>query len=116
MAVVALVAAGVTYTVTGGVGRSGSVDFPEGHPYLCRDCGELTILTRNELLDLKAEARESNDPEAQRVPCAACGSKNTHPALKCPRCGEYMSRPGSGRLVCQHCKQPFPSLFDDEDE
>jgi len=115
VAVVALVGAGVVYSVTSGVGRSGSVDFPEGHAYLCDDCGKLTILSRKELLAFKAQARESSDPEAQRVPCAACGSKNTHPAVKCPRCGEYMLRPGSGRLVCPHCKQPFPSLFDDED-
>jgi hypothetical protein len=102
--------------VTSGVVGSRNADFPEGHAYLCGDCGELTILTRSELLDLKANARESSDPEAQRVPCAACGSKGTHPAVKCPRCAEYLVRPGTGRPVCPHCKQPFPSLFDEEDE
>jgi hypothetical protein len=92
------------------------VDFPEGHPYLCRDCGELTILSRSELLALKARGQDPDAPQARGVSCAACGSKNVSVALKCPRCGEYMLRPGGGRPVCQHCKQPFPSPLEDEDE
>jgi hypothetical protein len=113
VAVAALAAAGVIYAVTGGAGSKQSQDFPEGHPYLCQDCGHLTILSDDELFELKRKAWESESLEPGRVPCAACGSKNTFPAVKCPRCGEYSPRTGADRPVCPHCKQPFPSLFDD---
>ena len=116
MAIVALVGAGAVWSLTGSAGTRRNVDFPDAHPYLCRDCGKLTILSDEELFALKTKARESSDPEDARVPCASCGSRNTDLALKCPRCGEYLVRPASGRPVCPHCKQPFPSLFDDEEE
>lgn len=114
MAIGALAAAGVIYAVTGAAGSKESEDFPEGHPYLCQDCGQLTILSNDELFELKAQARESRDLNAGRVPCSACGSRNTFPAIKCPRCGEYSMRTGARRPVCPHCKQPFPSLFGDD--
>jgi DNA-directed RNA polymerase subunit RPC12/RpoP len=116
VAVVALAGAVAVYTMTGGVRGGGSVDFPEGHAYLCRDCGALTILSDDELFAIKVEGRQSSDPQAGQVPCAACGSRNTGLAVKCPRCGEYMFRPGGGRPVCPHCKQPFPSPFDEQDK
>jgi len=107
--VVAVLAAAAIVYGTSGRGDNPDADFPEGHPYLCRDCGALTILTSRELYDLKAKARESDESDATRIPCAKCGSRNTEVAIKCPRCGEYVIRPGAGRPVCTHCKQPFPS-------
>jgi len=113
VAVGALAAAGTIYAVTGGVGSKESEDFPEGHPYIGLECKHVTILSSDELFELKAKARESQDLDPARVVCAECGSENTFPAVKCPRCGEYSVRTGSRHPVCPHCKQPFPSLFDD---
>jgi len=111
-AVVMLVAAGVLLWARG-IAGSGNPDFPDGHPFICADCGHTTILSNDELLDLKVLARESHDPDAGRVLCSECGSANMVPAIKCPNCGEYFPRP-EGRPVCPHCKKPFPSLFKDE--
>lgn len=109
IACAALVGAGVIYT---SVGRSqpsgGEADFPDGHAYICLDCGHVTLMTHAELLSFAARAREAADPDARFIPCESCGSRNTHMALKCPNCGEYFQRPGPGRPVCPHCDQPFP--------
>jgi hypothetical protein len=113
VAVGALAAAGIIYGVTGVAGSKESEDFPEGHAFICLDCKHVTILSSAELFEFKAKARESGSLEPARVVCSACGSDNTFPAVKCPRCGEYSVRTGSRHPVCPHCKQPFPSLFDD---
>jgi len=113
VAAVALVGAGAIFW-TSGAGSSTNPDFPEGHPYICADCGYVTVLSDDELFRLKREARESESLEAGRVVCAKCGSDNTQQAVKCPNCGEYFPRPGPGRPVCPHCQKPFPSLFDDD--
>ena len=105
--------AGVIYSVSGGFGGRSNPDFPEGHPYVCRECKHVTILSNDELFELKAKARESQDLDPGRVTCAECGSENTFPAVKCPRCGEYSMRTGARQPVCPHCEEPFPSLFDD---
>ena len=110
--VVALGGAGVLFW-THGAGGSDNPDFPEGHPYICADCGHVTILSDHELFDLKRKARESESLEPGRVACEECGSKNVQQAVRCPNCGQYFPRPGGGRPVCPHCKEPFPSLFDD---
>jgi hypothetical protein len=104
----ALLGAGVMVASRGGVG-GGNPDFPDGHPYICGACGHVTVLSDDELFDLKVKARESGDLDAGRIVCSACGSTDMHPALKCPRCGKYFARPGSGWPVCPYCKQPFPS-------
>ena len=114
--VLALAGAGAIFTVTGGTRGSQDADFPEGYPYLCRECGDLTILTDKELFALKAKAREGATLQSSRIKCSACNSENTSPALKCPRCEKYMFQPGRGRPVCTHCREPFPSLFGDEGE
>jgi len=113
VAAVALVGAGVIFWTSGGVGSSTNPDFPEGHAYICADCGCVTVLSDDELFRLKREARESESLEPGRVVCPECGSKNTQLAVKCPHCGEYFPRPGSGRPICPYCQQPFPLLFDD---
>ena len=113
VAAVALVGAGLIFWTSGGVGSSTNPDFPEGHPYMCADCGQVTVLSDAELFRLKREARESESLEPGRAVCAECGSKSTGLAVKCPNCGEYFPRPGPGRPVCPHCQVPFPSLFDD---
>jgi Zn finger protein HypA/HybF involved in hydrogenase expression len=113
VAAVALVGAGAIFW-TSGTGSSTNPDFPEGHAYICADCGYVTVLSDDELFRLKREARESESLEPGRVVCAKCGSANTQLAVKCPNCGEYFPRPGPGRPVCPHCQQPFPSLFDDD--
>ena len=113
VAAVVLVGAGVLFWTSGGAGGKGNPDFPEGHPYICADCGHVTVLSDDALFKLKREARESESLEPGRVVCAECGSKSTELAVKCPNCEEYFPRPGPGRPVCPHCKEPFPSLFDD---
>jgi hypothetical protein len=89
-------------------------DFPDGHPYICLDCGEVTVLSDAELFELKAAAREVESLDAGRVSCRACGSSNTFPAMKCPYCGTYFARPGPGRPVCPHCQKPLPSPLSDD--
>jgi ribosomal protein S27E len=113
IAVVALVGAGVLFWTGGGAGSGGNPDFPDGHPYICADCGHVTILSDRELFEVKRKARESDSIEPGRVVCEECGSKNMQQAIKCPNCGQYFARPGGGRPVCPSCKKPFPSLFDD---
>jgi hypothetical protein len=110
----ALVGAAVIFCAAGGVGGDGNPDFPEGHAFICLDCGQTTVLSDRELFDLKVKARESDEPDAGRVVCSACGSTNTHAAIKCPNCGHYFARSGGGRPVCPSCKQPFPSRFGDD--
>jgi hypothetical protein len=107
----ALLTAVIIFFAAGSGGGSGNPDFPEGHAFVCSDCGEATILSDRELFSLKVKARESDDPEAGRVVCKACGSQNTRPALKCPNCGHYFAREGGGRPVCPSCNRPFPSRF-----
>lgn len=111
---VALVGAVVIFCAAGGMGGGGNPDFPEGHAFVCEDCGEATILSDRELFDLRAKARELDEPDAGRVVCSACGSTNTQAAIKCPNCGHYFVRSGRGRPVCPSCKQPFPSRFGDD--
>jgi DNA-directed RNA polymerase subunit RPC12/RpoP len=113
VAALVLAGAGVILWRGSGAGSDNNPDFPEGHAYICAECGHVTVLSDDALFKLKREARESESLEAGRVACAECGSKNTQPAMKCPYCGEYFPRPGSGRPVCPHCNEPFPSLFDD---
>jgi ribosomal protein L40E len=114
VAAVMLVGAALILWAGGSVGSSTNPDFPEGHPYICADCGYVTILSDDELYRLKREARESESLDPGRAVCAKCGSKNTQLAVKCPHCGKYFPRPGPGRPICPYCKQPFPSLFDDD--
>jgi ribosomal protein L40E len=110
-----LACAGGIYAVSGGGGKGRDSDFPEGHAYICLDCGEVTILSSEELFRIKSEAWQRTDSlEPARIACSSCGSENTMPATKCPRCGKYFLRSGRGRPVCPHCKQPLPSLFGDE--
>jgi hypothetical protein len=113
VAAVVLGGACVVFWTSGGADGGGNPDFPEGHAYVCADCGQVTVLSDRELFRLKREARESQTLEAGRVICAECGSSAMQPAVKCPNCGEYFPRPAAGRPVCPHCKKPFPSLFDD---
>jgi hypothetical protein len=94
-----------------GAGRGGNADFPEGHLFVCADCGGATVLSDDELFDLKVQARNSDSPEPGRVVCSACGSSNTNPGVRCPNCGTCFERP-EGRPVCPKCKQPFPSPFE----
>lgn len=103
--VIALAAAGAI--LWGTLRQGGNADFAEGHPYICRDCGAVTVLTDDELLEFKAKAREALTMEPAAVPCSHCGSKNTWLAVKCPNCGHYFERPG-GRPVCPQCGKPFP--------
>jgi DNA-directed RNA polymerase subunit RPC12/RpoP len=95
-----------------GLGRGkptgGEADFPEGHAYICLDCGHVTLMTHAELIELKGQARGSTDPDAGAIKCESCGSMNIRMALHCPNCGEYFERPGRGRPVCPHCEKPFP--------
>lgn len=105
IAIVALAAAGSILWAT--VRRGGNADFPEGHLFICGDCGAITVLSDDELLDFKAAARESLTLEPAAVPCSQCGSKNTFPGVRCPHCGHCFQRPG-GRPVCPKCGEPFP--------
>ena len=103
----------VVVVIARGGGGGANPDFPDGHPFICEDCGHVMILSDDELFALRKAARESPDLEVQRIPCSACGSKNTVEAVKCPACGKYFARPG-GRPVCPHCQTPFPSPFEDD--
>ena len=105
IAVIALAAAASILWAT--MRQGGNPDFPEGHPYICLDCGQAFVLTDKELFEIKAKAREALTMEPPAVPCSHCGSKNTYPAVKCPHCGHYFARPG-GRPVCPQCGKPFP--------
>jgi hypothetical protein len=112
-AAAALLGAGVIFWTGGGAGRTDNPDFPEGHAYICADCGCVTVLSDDELFEIKKEARRSENLEAGRVLCAECGGANVQQAMRCPHCGEYFPRPGRGRPVCPHCNEPYPSQFDD---
>ena len=93
--IAAVIAAGAIYARLDRESE-GDRDFPEGHPYICLDCGQVTVLTHAQLMDFKAQAREQMDPDARNVPCAECDSRNTTLAVRCPRCGAYFARPGPG--------------------
>ncbi|MGD8452785.1 MAG: hypothetical protein PVJ57_13280 [Phycisphaerae bacterium] len=105
IAVVAVAAAGAVLWST--VRDGATSDFPEGHIYICRDCGATTLLSEHELLEIKAAAREAPTLEPAAVPCSQCGSKNTVPGVRCPACGHCFERP-KGRPTCPKCGQAFP--------
>ena len=110
--VAGFVVTGVLLLARGGAAAR-NPDFPDGHPFVCADCGCAMVLNDDELFDLKVKSRESDDPDAGRVVCTGCGSINTFPAMKCPYCGQYFVRPG-GRPVCPLCKEPLPSPLDED--
>ncbi|MBU0640293.1 MAG: hypothetical protein KKB50_15615 [Planctomycetes bacterium] len=101
-------AGGVFWNTSRTSERKGNIDFPDGHPYMCNDCQHVTVLTDKELFRIKNAARESGSLEPARIPCEACGSKNTTLALRCPNCGNCFLRTAPGRPVCPHCNKPFP--------
>ena len=113
LAAAGILVAAVVLVWAWGAAGSRNPDFPDGHPFVCADCGHAMVLSDDELFDLKASSRESDDPDAGRVVCSACGSTNTYPAIKCPHCGTYFPRP-AGWPVCPNCKKPLPSPFEND--